>query len=453
MATLRTLRRAATDGANEERLSLTDVVEWANISNGGGMFPYGWGQQLLNKNIEVNANSLAEYASQVYKRNGIVYACMAVRQAIFAEIRFRFANLDNGQIGRLYGTAALDLLAKPWPNGTTGELAARMLQDVDLCGNTYWVVNNNQLYRRDPDKVQIVLNDVNDDGEYMEILGYTYWPDGFLPGAKHFTYEAAQVCHWSPYPDPTAHYKGMSWLTPVLREIASDGAATDHKMDFFNNGAVPQLVVQTPAEIMTQDQFDQFKAKMDRDHTGKGKRYKTLYLAPGADVTVVGKDFQQLDFSNTQGRDETRIAAAAGVPAVIVGLKESMQGSSLNAGNYGQARRRFADGTMRPLFRSAAAALQTIVAPPSPNSVLWYDDSDVAFFREDRSDSAEIFYRKALTIESLVRAGYEPATVQDAVNNEDLAALQHTGLFSVQLQPAGSDHNGMNDTNGDSNGS
>jgi hypothetical protein len=124
---------------------------------------------------------------------------------------------------------------------------------------------------------------------------------------------------------------------------------------------------------------------------------------------------------------------------VIVGLKESMQGSSLNSGNYGQARRRFADGTMRPLFRSAASALETLVTPPNSGAILWYDDSQVAFFREDRADSAEIFYKKALTVESLVRAGYEPATVQDAVDNEDLRSLVHTGLFSVQLQPAGSD--------------
>jgi phage portal protein BeeE len=161
-------------------------------------------------------------------------------------------------------------------------------------------------------------------------------------------------------------------------------------------------------------------------------------LAPGADVTVVGKDFSQMAFSETQGRDETRIAAAAGVPAVIVGLKESMQGSSLNAGNYQQARRRFADGTMRPLFRSAAAALETLVPAPNAGSVLWYDDSQVAFFREDRADAADIFYKKALTVESLVRAGYQADTVATAVELEDLRALQHTGLFSVQLQAPGS---------------
>jgi hypothetical protein len=30
------------------------------------------------------------------------------------------------------------------------------------------------------------------------------------------------VAHWSPIPDPLANFRGMSWLTPVLREIDAD---------------------------------------------------------------------------------------------------------------------------------------------------------------------------------------------------------------------------------------
>jgi phage portal protein BeeE len=433
MATLRE-RRRGTASSDEQRMSLSDVVEWKSIAGGGGIFPVGYGNMAGIPNAEMPSASMESYASSVYKTNGIVFACMAVRQSVFAEIRFRYANLENGKVGRMFGDPTLDVLFRPWPNGTTGELAARMIQDVDLAGNSYWVREGNRLYRRHPDKMLLVLTENPADARYSDIAGYSYWPDGIFPGRRNYTYLPEQVCHWSPLPDPQRDYLGMSWLTPVLREIASDSAATDHKQSFFRNGATPNMVVKTPAEIMTQDQFDAFKAKMDREHVGTGRAYKTLYLAPGADVSVVGRDFSQMDFGETQGRDETRIAAAAGVPAVIVGLKESMSGSSLNAGNYGQARRRFADGTMRPLYRSAAAALQTLVPPPNSGSILWYDDSQVAFFREDRADAADIFYKKALTVESLVRAGYEAETVATAVENEDLRALVHTGLFSVQLQ-------------------
>jgi phage portal protein BeeE len=231
----------------------------------------------------------------------------------------------------------------------------------------------------------------------------------------------------------------MSWLTPVLREIRSDNAATDHKAKFFENGATPNMVVKFPPDVMSEAQFEQFKAKMNAEHASAGRAYKTLYLAPGADVEVVGKDFQQMDFANTQGRDETRIASAAGVPPVVIGLKESLAGSSLNQGNYAAARRSFADATMRPLYRSAAAALETLVPAPQDKgaSKLWYVDSQVAFFREDRADPADIQTTKANTIRQLVDAGYLPETAVAAVDAEDMNLLKHSGLYSVQLQEPG----------------
>ena len=191
---------------------------------------------------------------------------------------------------------------------------------------------------------------------------------------------------------------------------------------------------------MNETQFEAFKAKMNAEHAGAANAYKTLYLAPGADVQVVGNHFEQMDFANTQGRDETRIASAAGVPAVIVGLKESLSGSSLNAGNYSAARRNLADGTMRPLYRSAAAALETLVPAPQDKgaSKLWYDDSQVAFFREDRADGASIQMTEAQTLKAYLDGGFTPESSIAAMQANDTSLLVHSGLYSVQLQAPGS---------------
>jgi hypothetical protein len=42
-----------------------------------------------------------------------------------------------------------------------------------------------------------------------------------------------------------------------------------------------------------------------------------------------------------------------------------------------------------------------------------------------------------MTVETLIRSGYEANSVVAAVENDDLSLLTHTGLFSVQLQPPG----------------
>jgi hypothetical protein len=135
--------------------------------------------------------------------------------------------------------------------------------------------------------------------------------------------------------------------------------------------------------------------------------YKTLYLGGGADVKVIGTDLKQIDFKVTQGAGETRIAAAAGVPPIIVGLSEGLESATYS--NYGQARRRFADGTMRPLWRNAAGSLARIMEMPG-DSELWYDDRDIPFLQEDMKDEAEIQQLQSAAIRQLVDAGFKPRT-------------------------------------------
>jgi hypothetical protein len=61
----------------------------------------------------------------------------------------------------------------------------------------------------------------------------------------------------------------------------------------------------------------------------------------------------------------------------------------------------------------------------------------VPFLREDAMDDAEIKARDAQTIRTLVDAGYQPDSVVAAVTSGDWTRLEHTDLFSVQLQPPG----------------
>jgi hypothetical protein len=143
-----------------------------------------------------------------------------------------------------------------------------------------------------------------------------------------------------------------------------------------------------------------------------------------------------MDFKQTIGVSETRIAACAGVPPVVVGLSEGLQGSSLNAGNYSSARRRFADGTMRPLWRNVAGSLEQLIAVPG-GAHLWYDDRDIKFLKEDEKDAASVQLTQGQTIKTLLDAGFTAETVIPAVLNNDFSQLKHSGLFSVQLQPPG----------------
>jgi hypothetical protein len=384
-----------------------------------------------------NASTVAR-AEAAYDGNAPVFSLIAVRSLVFSEVRFQFQRYRDGRPGDLFGTSALSILEQPWLGATTGDLLARMELDASIFGNSYWVVENGQLVRLDPRHVTLMLGDhiepLTGQRVGRSLLGYMF-NDSNDPNAPGVVYDAGQVAHYKPLAGP-GEFTGRSWVASVLPDVAADDQITTYKHAFLRNSATPNMIVSFDAGV-SPEQFSQFKATMDANHAGATNAFKTLYLGGGADVKVVGQNFEQLALRATQGAGETRLAAAAGVPASIVGFSEGLAGSALNSGNYTAARRRFADGTMRPLWRAACGALQTLVTPPGADARLWYDDRDVSFLQEDVKDSADIKATEANTIESLIRAGFRPDSVVAAVTTGDYTALSHTGLYSVQLQAPG----------------
>lgn len=417
----------------------------ANLTFGGSSRfeqPLWWAGESFRDREDIACN-FDGYVSKAYKANGVVFACILARLLVFSEARFQFQRFSNGRPSDLFGDPSLALLERPWPNGTTGELLARMEQDASLAGNFFATVvedrDGRRVRRMRPDWVTIVTGSQSGDPAALDakVVGYIYAPQGVAADSKQSLLSPSRVTHWSPIPDPEAQWRGMSWLTPVIREIQSDQAATRHKQKYFENGSVGGIAI-TYEPGVSPEAVQRFAKMFAESHAGVDNAYKAFHFGGGADVKSLGADMRQLDFKVVQGAGETRIAAAAGVGAVIAQLSEGLQGSALNAGNFNAAKRRFADGTMRPLWRSASAALEPLVPPP-PGARLWYDTRDVAFLKDDTKDEAEIQSKNAQTIAALVREGFNADAVVAAVTSGDLRSLvgQHSGLFSVQLQEAG----------------
>jgi phage portal protein BeeE len=381
--------------------------------------------------------NIAELTALEGARNAIVAACIHVRMLVFSEARFAWQRYSASRPGDMYGTPALAPLERPWPSATTGDLLARMEVDASLYGNSYFIRDGNELVRLDPTRVIITTGTIEDKISAapvaQRLIGYSLVDE---QGAEVAFFQPSEIAHYRPLASPTHPYRGASWLQSIMTDIHVDTALTEYKSAFLRNAATPNLVVSFDPSI-SKEAFDRFRESMDARHRGTANAYRTLYLGGGADVKVVGSSFSQMDMKQVQGAGETRIAAAAGVPASIVGISEGLAGSSLNAGNYGAARRRFADGTIRPLWRAACGALSVLVPPPDGASRLWFDDRDVSFLQEDVADNAEIRAKDALTMRTLVDGGFDPASVVDAVHTGDMSRLVHTGQLSVQLQKPG----------------
>lgn len=428
------------------RYSTTDYLNWITSGNGymGPPMPvttYG------NRPAEPIGNSFLGFVQGMLYADGPVAAAEQYRLRVFGQAPMLYQELTDGRPGDLFDDKNLDLVRAPWPGATLSDLMKRALIFGDFAGNSFGLNLEDEIVLVRPDWVEIILAKrmYRDVQVGWKQVGIMYYEGGcgtgdgapFLPG---------EYFHFVPgLPDPLANYRGMSWLTPLIREVQADKSASEHKLAFFENAASPNLAVSLPKEV-TPTQFDQFVELMDAKHKGAANAYKTLYTGGGADVTVVGANMQQMDFSAVQGKGETRIANAAGVPPVLLSFSEGMQGSSLNAGNYTAAKRNFVDTTMRDLWMNFAGSIQQMEYfwAPLPKTRLWYDGRDIPFLHEDAADIASRQQTQASALSSMVTNGWVPESAKEWLAHDDLQVLKHSGAFSVQLQPPGAQ-----DTNGD----
>lgn len=372
------------------------------------------------------------------KSDSIVFTCIGKHMKVFGEARLQYQPLGSYMPGDLYGKPSLKILEEPWPGGTTRDLLTLMDLYEQVGGNAFvWKEDANTLRVPRPDWVTIVLGNRREGGKVgdidTEVIGYAYKPNG--AGDRVQVMLPEHTAHWFTMPDPSCQWRGISWLNPVIAEVEADIATTAHKKAFLTNGATANMVVTLDANL-SPDEFEEWTELFDEGHKGALNAYKTIYLAGGADAKVVGADMQQMDFVNTQGHGEARICNAAGIPPIIAGVVKGLDSATYS--NYGQAKEVWADSELRPDWGAACEKLQKLVDTPS-DSRLWYDERQISFLKADRKILAETQESQSRTLRQLTDAGFEPESAVAFVESGDLGKLRHTGLFSVQLQPPGTE--------------
>lgn len=411
------------------------VDDW--ILYNGHTYPLGLGTQTLTGDREDPPDTFESFVIQMYAANPIVFTAMTIRRAVFSQAVFKYVVKATGKV---VGGKNLSILEEPRPFSSTKGLLNRMITHSDGGGNAYVLdvprANPRRLHLMRPDYVSIVMgSQLESDrpglAEDAELVGYLYT----VPGSSARLYFPEEVGHFAPIPDPLATFRGMSWLTPIVREVMGDKLMSAHKIKFFEQGATPNIIIRfDPSQTI--NQVKAFKELVEENAHGIANAYRTLYIGGGADATVVGSDLNQLDFSATVGKAETRILMAAGVHAAMAGASEGLAGSALNAGNFTAVRRMFSDIHLQDLWAELVSALNHIARPPKGQR-LTVDGSRIPFLQDDKKDEAEIQLSKARAITQLTREGYTWESAIAAIQANDFGLLKHSGLFSVQLQALG----------------
>lgn len=194
---------------------------------------------------------------------------------------------------------------RPNPNEDVNTFRRQLIMDFLLTGNCYQYWFKNSLYHL-PSELMTVITDDDD-----KVNHYEY------KGDKTIKFYPREIIHTK---DNSAHsiMVGKSRLFSCRRSIATLQSMLDYQESFFDNGAVPGLILQTKNILSAR-----IKDKMIRDWlrlykpNQGGKRPMIL----DGDMTVnplSQTKFSELEFESSVEAHETKILKALGVPPVLL---------------------------------------------------------------------------------------------------------------------------------------
>ena len=369
------------------------------------------------------------YGSLAMGANSVVFGCLRERVNLLSQAPFKFRNKTTK---KLFGSPALGPLEDPWPGAKTPDLWARMELDASLAGNAFVRTTGDGFERLRPDRVTIVSEIVPDalGRRARRVLGYAYHVGSYDVGREYEYYDIDEVAHWAPMIDPLASFRGMSWLTPILREVDSDSAMTEHKLQHLKNGATPNLLLKYQRRL-DPTKVDEIRKRFGARYSGSDNSGRALIMDEGADATVIGSTLANMDFANVQAVGAIRIGFAAGLPSELLPVQGGAK--TLPDSVYAAAIQRFADMTMRPLWQSACGVLEKLVEVPD-GAELWFDPSGIAALQPGEQAAAATSQAQVASINTLIMAGFSADSAVAAVVAGDMSLLSHTGLVSVQMQ-------------------
>jgi phage portal protein BeeE len=404
-----------------DRLLRRDAGYWEGMASGAAVLTTSYG----SPDREPILPGLASFAQQANGSSSPVFSAHLVRLSLFSEATFRWQAKDDKH---LWGNTDLAKLEEPFgPGTTTGQLLARLEQDAFLAGNAYvWdAPGEDRLIRLRPDWTVIVSEvvDVDGGGRYRRPVGY-WWepPRSVLDQGDGFMVPAAECVHFAPVPDPQADFRGMSPLTPVIRDIQGDDGMTQFKLRYLQNNATPNMVIKYSQKLQP-GTADAIRERVNARYAGPDNAGRTLVLDQGADLTLAGNSLSQMDFSNVAAVGAERILAACSVPGVLVGL-EPLRGAGRG---YQESMQKLANIWARPQWRAACGALAKVVNVP-PGNRLWFDTSDIAALQDGEMERGQAALVRAQALLALVQAGYTHESAIAAVDSMDLSQLKAGGI-------------------------
>jgi HK97 family phage portal protein len=236
--------------------------------------------EIVNRGVNMLVDDVAAIPTIVqrdYKNDGVV---KGVKRA-------RVENLLNHQ---------------PNPYQDVSSFRRNLITDYLLDGNIFIYFDGAHMYHLPADKVTIHA----DKKTYVE--KYTYQDIDYLP---------QEIIHVK---ENSFHslYRGVSRLRPAVRTMRLIYQMRNFQDNFFQNGAVPGLVLKSPNTLSEKIKERMMVSWQSRYRPDTGGR-RPLILDGGLEVdSISDTNFKDLDFQNSILENEKVILKSLGIPPILL---------------------------------------------------------------------------------------------------------------------------------------
>ncbi|RUT31004.1 phage portal protein [Arsenicitalea aurantiaca] len=316
-------------------------------------------------------------AAEGFGRNPIVYRC--VRLIAEAANRVPFKAREGGQT--LSEHPALDLLARPNPRQSGGEMLESVYAYLQTAGNAYLEAVTVEgeikgLYCLRPDRMRVVA------GADGWPVAYSYTAGGRTMRLSQEAEPIPSVLHMALFHPLDDHY-GMAPLEAAQTSLDIHNAASRWNKALLDNAARPSgaLVYSMAAGNLTPEQFERLKDELAIGFQGAANAGRPMVLEGGLDWKTIALSPRDMDFIEAKNGAAREIALAFGVPPMLLGIP----GDNTYA-NLVEANRALWRQTVMPLVERVADDLGNWLSPAFGGKLVLTPDFDgVEALAEDRA--------------------------------------------------------------------
>jgi len=319
-------------------------------------------------------------------KNNTVFACLSWARRTFPEAPLAVSTVGTDEMDHAHPLAAL--LRRPNPFYGRYTLWGATVLSYIVDGNAYWFKVRNglgevtELYYRPHWQVTPVRGK---GGAFIDYYNYTV-------SGKVVRMETTEVVHMRNGLDPENEVKGLSDLAALLRTVVTDNEATSFCAAMLRNMGMPGPMITPKAGTPSPTREQALAIKQSFLSRTTGDNVGMPIVIDGEyDVNYPVVNLDGAALLNIRKLSQSDIAAAIGIPAVVVGLLVGLETGTAKA-SHEDARRQAYESFVQPVQASIGEDLDIQLMPdfdPSRQKQINWDYSGVSALAPNQNDLAE----------------------------------------------------------------